>query len=109
MFARMVMLYYAIPLLTFACIALFWRIPVALFFLLAVISFIAIKDKRELAFFIVFGVFATIADILIVRSGAWSYAIWHLDGIPYWIFLAYGLIAMSSLLVFREFENMKFD
>jgi len=45
--------------------------------------------------------------MLIIKSGAWSYTVWHLDGIPYWLPVAYGLMALISLNLYRRLEEKK--
>ena len=61
---------------------------------LAVIALIKWNSKVTLLVFIFGAIFGTIAEIISIRFGLWSYSITSIFEVPYWLFVVWGNAAI---------------
>ncbi|MCR4328893.1 MAG: hypothetical protein NUV53_05320 [Patescibacteria group bacterium] len=97
----------SICLVLFLCILLFSENPLLLFCIFAggSIALLAL-DTREWRLFTLAIITALIVEPFVVRSGVWTYKIgFDFLGVPLWIFLVWGVVAVSFYRVGRGLRS----
>jgi uncharacterized membrane protein YoaT (DUF817 family) len=98
---------------TFSSVALWWRHPLALTALLALVSvlfMLAARDRHSWKIFLLSSVFGPITEIICIAAGAWSYALPFAFGIPLYLPLVWGsagLLIVSFARYFGSFGTMR--
>src|SRR3989344_4828067 len=93
--------------LTLLIVVIFYRnIPLTtlLLSILAIIALLKWKTKNTLIIFIVGGIFGTIAEIIGVSFGIWSYSVANFFNIPFWLFILWG---NAAIFIYRLSKNKK--
>lgn len=87
----------ALGLASLFSVALFWREPVLLSFLLLAIAGAMIwlrKDACEVALFALCGIAGTAAEAIGIAGGAWQYGKVFAFGVPMWLPVLWGIAAI---------------
>lgn len=91
---------YCILLIATASIVFFWENTILItFLLLALAILINIKSsKREILFYVLVSVLATLVESTSIMTGAWVYSHQHILNFPIWLPLYWGMggIAMKD-------------
>lgn len=84
---------------------LFWNYSFLLSVFLLILAYIKhriIPIKKELEWFLLVSIGATLVEIMLVNVGhAWKYAVSHIYGVPLWMILFWGLTATTIISLYQ--------
>lgn len=99
----------AIAFFSLVAVVMLWQHPLWLFLSLSVLligSLMVSRSKQIVVLAILGAVLGPMAEIVAVHSGAWSYALADVLGVPFWLFPLWGLagvyIAQMAQLLDRS-------
>ncbi|MEK6878517.1 MAG: hypothetical protein AABY22_02865 [Nanoarchaeota archaeon] len=74
-----------------------------LLLILSILKLVYLKDKVAVTIFIIGGIYGTLAEMVAIYFGAWSYSYINFYNIPFWLFFAWGAMSiffyrLSSLI-----------
>ena len=74
---------------------------------LAIIALLKWRNKNTLIIFIVGGILGTIAEIIGVSYGVWNYFVANFLGVPSWLFVLWGNVAIFIYRLSNEIKKIK--
>ena len=99
-----------LSVLVLLSVCLFWRNSLLLTGLLIIISAVMIgmgKNKEDFYLYIVIFFIGATAEAIGVASGAWSYTLPDIIGIPFWLPFVWGNAGIMSKRIYLEIHCLR--
>ncbi len=90
-----------------AIMTLWQHVEILFFVLFLLVMLYTVIDKNLTRFygFVMSSFIGSLAEILCVNLGIWSYTLPQLSGIPIWMFPGWGFGYLSTITLYLVFEN----
>jgi hypothetical protein len=78
-----------------------------LLFIITLVGLAKWKSMRTLLIFIFGGIIGTLAEMVAIYFGVWSYSITNILNVPFWLFILWGNAAMFVYQVGKKFREKR--
>lgn len=85
-------------------IIFFWQKPallVSFLIILALLKHFFIPVKKELTFFVLFGLLGSLGESVIMQTGAWEYASTQVLNFPIWLPFLWGIAGTTGIAMYE--------
>ncbi len=98
-----------IALLTLIFVPVFWKSPLFLTLILAILSMIMLINLKSRSYYVLYilcFILGTVSESVAIYYGAWSYSMSNFAGIPYWLPFVWGIIGIFIKRLSLQIEKI---